>query len=95
MKIILDTEAKQTICPPDFFDNIRKINDASELTGSKTKITPENYLEKMINECSEVIVNKNDIRKRRPVNKKKSINRSAFNDNVNSIGKITVEPMDN
>jgi len=69
MKIVLDTTTKQTICPPDFFDNIRKINDASELTGGTTVITPENYLEKIIAECTKVIINKNDLqKKKRPKN---------------------------
>ncbi len=63
MKIILDTEKKQTICPAEFFDYIRNINDASELTGSNVKITPENYLEKIITECSKVIRNKSELKK--------------------------------
>ena len=95
MKIILDTVAKQTLCPPDFFDNIRKINDASELTGSDKTVTPENYLDKIVKECSKVIVNKNDVRKRRTPSKKKPIDRETINQRVQSVGKITVEPIDN
>lgn len=65
MKIILDTMTKQTICPPEFFESVRKINDASELTKSTKKLTSEDYLQKIISECSKVIVNKNDVTKRR------------------------------
>ena len=70
MKIVLDTATKQTICPPEFFENVRKINDASELTGSTKKLTSEDYLTKIIDECSKVIVNKNDVTKRRTSKKK-------------------------
>ncbi len=70
MKIVLDTATKQTICPPEFFENVRKINDASELTGSTKKLNSEDYLTKIIGECSKVIVNKNDVTKRRTSKKK-------------------------
>lgn len=70
MKVILDTEKKQAICPPEFFENVRKINDASELTGSTKKLTSEDYLQKIISECSKVLVNKNDVTKRRGSKKK-------------------------
>lgn len=65
MKITLDTDTKQTICPPDFFASIRKINDAAELTGSTKTVTPEEYLDKLIKECSNVIVNKKEITRTR------------------------------
>lgn len=70
MKVVLDTATKQAVCPPEFFENIRKINDASELTGSSKKVTSEEYLQKIITECSKVIVNKSDITKRRGSKKK-------------------------
>lgn len=70
MKVILDTTTKQAVCPPKFFENVRKINDASELTGSTKKLTSEDYLQKIITECSKVIVNKSDITKRRTTKKK-------------------------
>jgi len=70
MKVILDTTTKQAVCPPEFFENVRKINDASELTGSTKKLTSEDYLQKIITECSKVIVNKSDITKRRTTKKK-------------------------
>jgi len=38
MKIVLDTVTKQAVCPPEFFESIRKINDASELTESSKKV---------------------------------------------------------
>ena len=47
MKIVLDTVTKQAICPPEFFDSVRKINDASELTESSKKVTSESYLQKI------------------------------------------------
>jgi len=25
MKIVLDTQTKQAVCPPEFFENVRKI----------------------------------------------------------------------
>ena len=65
MKIVLDTATKQAVCPPEFFENIRKINDAAELTESSKNLTSEDYLQKIIDECSKVIVNKNDVTKRR------------------------------
>ena len=71
MKIVLDTVTKQTICPPEFFESIRKINDASELTESSKKVTSEDYLQKIIKECSKVIVNKSDITKKRTSKKSK------------------------
>ena len=70
MKIVLDTVTKQAICPPEFFDSVRKINDASELTESSKKVTSESYLEKIIKDCSKVIVNKSDITKKRTSKKK-------------------------
>ena len=70
MKVVLDTATKQAVCPPEFFENIRKINDASELTGSSKKVTSEEYLQKIITECSKVIVNKSDITKRKKKKKK-------------------------
>lgn len=70
MKITLDTATKQAICPPEFFENVRKINDASELTGSTKKLTSEDYLQKIITECSKELVNKSDITKRRRSTKK-------------------------
>lgn len=71
MKVVLDTDTKQAICPPEFFENVRKINDASELTGSTKKLTSEDYLQKIITECSKELVNKSDITKRRRTTKKK------------------------
>ena len=71
MKIVLDTVTKQSICPPEFFDSVRKINDASELTESSKKVTSEDYLQKIIRECSKVIVNKSDITKKRTSKKSK------------------------
>lgn len=71
MKVILDTTTKQAVCPPEFFENVRKINDAAELTGSTKKLTSEDYLQKIINECSKVIVNKSDITKKRGSKKSK------------------------
>lgn len=70
MKVVLDTQTKQAVCPPEFFENIRKINDAGELTGSSKKVTSEDYLQKIITECSKVIVNKSDITRRRGSKKK-------------------------
>lgn len=70
MKIVLDTVTKQAVCPPEFFESIRKINDASELTESSKKVTSEEYLQKIINECSKVIVNRREIAKRRTSKKK-------------------------
>lgn len=70
MKIVLDTVTKQAVCPPEFFESIRKINDASELTESSKKVTSEDYLQKIIKECSKVIVNKSDITKKRTTKKK-------------------------
>lgn len=70
MKIVLDTETRQTICPPEFFQNIRNINDAGELTASTKKLTSEDYLQKIIKECSKVIINKSDLGKRRSSKKK-------------------------
>lgn len=65
MKVILDTATKQTICPPEFFESVRKINDAGELTGSTKKLTSEDYLKKIIEECSKVIINKSDLPRKR------------------------------
>ena len=70
MKIVLDTVTKQAICPPEFFDSVRKINDASELTESSKKVTSESYLQKIIKDCSKVIVNNSDITKKRTSKKK-------------------------
>ena len=67
---VFDTVTKQAVCPPEFFESIRKINDAAELTESSKKVTSEDYLQKIIRECSKVIVNKSDITKRRTSKKK-------------------------
>lgn len=84
MKIVLDTQTRQAVCPPEFFENVRKINDASELTGSTKKLTSEDYLQKIITECSKVLVNKSDITKRRG-SKKKVKN--------TKIGNLVIEPI--
>lgn len=84
MKIVLDTNTKQTICPPEFFENVRKINDASELTGSKKKVTLEDYLQKIISECSQVIINKSETTKRRSRSSKKIGNAT--------VGSLVIEP---
>lgn len=70
MKVVLDTDTKQAICPPEFFENVRKINDASELTGSTKKLTSEDYLQKIITDCSKTLINKSDMTKRRGSKKK-------------------------
>lgn len=75
MKIILDTDLKQTFCPKEFFEYIRKINDAAELTGGTSKLTPEAYLDKLIKECTNEIINKTELnsttRKKRTSKKNK------------------------
>lgn len=73
MKIVMDTVSKQTLCPPEFFDYVRKINEAAELTGGDTKVTSESYLNKIIKDCSKTIVNKSDLKKRTRTTKKKMI----------------------
>lgn len=85
MKIVLDTVTKRTICPPDFFENIRRINDASELTKAKA-ISPEEYLEKVINDCKGVIISKKELPKN-PTGQAK--NRRTHRA---TIGSLTIEP---
>lgn len=70
MKIVIDTLTKQAICPPEFFESVRKINDASKLTGGTKELTIEDYLEETLKECSHAIVNKNDLPKGRRTRKK-------------------------
>lgn len=65
MKITLDTETNETLCPPEFFAYIRSINDAAELTGGKNTLTPEAYLDKLVKDCSKKIVNKKEKQKTR------------------------------
>lgn len=65
MKITLDTETNETLCPPEFFAYIRSINDAAELTGGKNTLTPEAYLDKLVKDCSKKIVNKKEKAKAR------------------------------
>ena len=82
MKIVFDTVTKQAICPPEFFDTIRKINDANELTGSSKKVSSEDYLQKVITECSGTIVNKSDITKRRGSKKNNCMQKFNRQDNT-------------
>lgn len=63
MKIVIDTVTKQAICPPDFFSDIDKINQASTLTGRKEEIQAKEYLNKILEECSKTIVNKSNVKK--------------------------------
>ena len=70
MKITLDTDLKQTFCPKEFFEYIRKINDAAELTGGTSKLTPEAYLDKLINECKNEIINKTELTQKKKHTKK-------------------------
>lgn len=63
MKIVIDTEMKKTICPKAFFDNIRKINDASKLTGRKEDLEWKEYLKSIIDECTKDIINEKDVRR--------------------------------
>lgn len=69
MKIVIDTLTKQAICPPEFFDNVTKINEASRLTESTKELTIENYLQDILKECSHVIVNKTQLPKGRRTRK--------------------------
>ncbi len=72
MKITLDTETNETLCPPEFFAYIRSINDAAELTGGKNTLTPEAYLDKLVKDCSKKIVNKKEKQKARTKTSKAS-----------------------
>lgn len=63
MKIVIDTEMKKTICPKAFFDNIRKINEASKLTGRKEDLEWKEYLKSIIDECTKDIINEKDVRR--------------------------------
>lgn len=65
MKITFDTKTKQTLCPPEFFETVRKINDANELTGASKEVSSKDYLKKIIDECSKTIVNQKDLSKPR------------------------------
>ena len=64
MKIILDTELKKTICPKAFFENIRRLNEASALTGREKEIDIKEYLDSIIEECKKDIINEQDVPKR-------------------------------
>lgn len=64
MKIILDTELKKTICPRAFFENIRRLNEASVLTGRKEEIDIKEYLNSIIEDCRKDIINERDVPKK-------------------------------
>ena len=64
MRIVLDTELKKTICPKAFFENIRRLNEASALTGRKEEIDIKEYLNSIIEECRKDIINEKDVPKR-------------------------------
>lgn len=64
MKIVLDTELKKTICPKAFFENIRRLNEASALTGREKEIDIKEYLDSIIEECKKDIINEKDVPKR-------------------------------
>lgn len=70
MKIVIDTDTQRAICPPEFFDSVRKINEASSLTENAKELTIERYLEDILEKCSHAIVNKNDLPKGRRTRKK-------------------------
>ena len=72
MRIILDTELKKTICPKAFFENIRRLNEASAITGRKEEIDIKEYLNSIIEECRKDIINEKDVPKRTRVRKAKS-----------------------
>lgn len=71
MRVILDTELKKTICPKAFFDNIRKLNEASALTGRKEEIDIKEYLNSIIEDCRKDIINEKDVPKRTRTRTKK------------------------
>ncbi|MEI3355647.1 MAG: hypothetical protein V8R81_00935 [Clostridia bacterium] len=71
MRIVLDTELKKTICPKAFFENIRRLNEASALTGRKEEIDIKEYLNSIIEECRKDIINEKDVPKRTRVRKAK------------------------
>ena len=80
MRIIIDTEIKKAIVPKEFFDNIRKINEASSLTGRKEKIVPEEYLKTLLTENTEAIINEKDMPKKpRKRNKTENVTVKANN----------------
>lgn len=64
MRIIIDTEIKKAIVPKEFFENIRRINEASSLTGRKSNIVPEEYLKAILEENTKEIINEKDMPKK-------------------------------
>lgn len=72
MKIVIDTVTKRAICPPEFFESIREINEANDVdekTDPKDIMTSERYLQKLLEKNSKTIVNKNDLPKGRRTRK--------------------------
>lgn len=73
MRIIIDTEIKKAIVPKEFFDNIRKINEASSLTGRTSNIIPEEYLKAILEENSKEIINEKDMPKKQRKSRKSKV----------------------
>lgn len=63
MRIIIDTDMKKTICPKAFFDNIRQINEAAQLTGRTEDLEWKEYLKSILDTCTKDIINEKDVRK--------------------------------
>jgi len=63
MKLILDTDLKKTICPKAFFDNIRQINELSNLTGRNEDLEWKEYLNNIVQECTKDIINEKDVKR--------------------------------
>lgn len=86
MRIIVDTEIKKAIVPKEFFENIRKINEVSSLTGRTKNISPEEYLSTILDENTKEIINEKDM----PKKPRKSRKTNVDNMNINNVNTVKV-----
>lgn len=69
MKITIDTDKKEVVCPQIFFERHHELLEMSKVTDGK-KITLEEYLETLFNDCKTNIKNASVYRKKKVTPKK-------------------------
>lgn len=69
MKITIDTDKREVVCPQVFFDRHHELLEMSKITGGKD-ITLEEYLITLFNDCKGNIKNASIYRKKKVAPKK-------------------------
>ena len=69
MKITIDTDRKEVVCPQVFFERHHELKEMSKITGGK-EMTLEEYLDTLYKDCRGNIKNASIYRKKKASTKK-------------------------